>query len=108
MSKKAKAAFDFDYPTYLFKDEVDTLHITHFNEGDILPDKLVERLRIKNTEHLDFSDADSSKKEEVISKIDLDNMDKDELERYAKEKYGVNLDKRKSKETLLKEIKSLA
>ena len=52
------------------------------------------------------------KKEEVIveEKVEkkIDYMSKDELEEYAKEKYGVDLDKRKSLYSLIKQIKELS
>lgn len=41
------------------------------------------------------------------SQVDLSSMNKDELETYAKEKYGVDLDKRKSKKKLIEQIESL-
>jgi hypothetical protein len=38
---------------------------------------------------------------------DLDNMAKDELEAFALEKFGVNIDKRKKKDTLVDEVLAL-
>ena len=45
------------------------------------------------------------KKEEKVKS--LSEMSKDELETYAKKKYGEDLDKRKSIQTMIKEIESL-
>ena len=42
-----------------------------------------------------------------VSLDDLEDMTKNQLEAYAKEKFGVDLDKRKKRETLLDEVLSL-
>lgn len=42
-----------------------------------------------------------------VKKTDITNMSKDELEKYAKEKYGVDLDKRKGTGKLVKEVDTL-
>lgn len=46
--------------------------------------------------------------EHVIVSPDFDSMTKKELEAYAKEKYGVDLDRRMSKTKLIAEIKNLS
>lgn len=40
--------------------------------------------------------------------LNLDKLDKNELEAYAKEHFGVDVDKRRSKKRLVEEIKELA
>ena len=106
-----KAAFDFVYHVYLYDDrEADTIKLHEFKKGDILPEKLIERLRIYNPEHIDFSNAyiNDTVKETKAEVIDLNSMNRNELEKYAKEKFNVDLDKRKSVKALIKEIESLA
>ena len=46
-------------------------------------------------------------KESLNGSLNLDSMNKDELETYAKEHFGVDLDRRKKPDTLVKEIRAL-
>ena len=70
---KIKAKFDFDYPTHLFDDnQKDTKHLTKFKKGDLLPEELINRLRLFNVEHLDFSEYhDGVKDDEPIVKSNV-------------------------------------
>ena len=56
----------------------------------------------------DKLDAEAPKKAKPAASKSLTDMTKDELETYAKETYGVDLDKRKTKTALVEEIEALA
>ena len=69
---KIKAKFDFDYPTHSFDDnQKDTKHLTKFKRGDILSDKLINRLRLFNVEHLDFSEYHNDVNSDTEVKSDV-------------------------------------
>lgn len=53
---------------------------------------------------IEFKDADQANKPEEKT---IEEMNKDELEAYAREKFGKELDKRKNLDNLLKEVKKL-
>ncbi len=54
-----------------------------------------------------FGEAIEGVKDSLNGALNVDNMDKDELEAYAREHYGVELDKRRSRKKLLKQVKEL-
>lgn len=54
-----------------------------------------------------FGEAIEGVKDSLNGALNVDNMDKDGLEAYAREHYGVELDKRRSRKKLLKQVKEL-
>lgn len=54
-----------------------------------------------------FGEAIEGVKDSLNGALNVDNMDKDELEVYAREHYGKELDKRKGIKRLLKEVKQM-
>ena len=52
-------------------------------------------------------DAVEGVKESLNGSLNLDSMNKNELETYAKEHFGIDLDRRKNPDTLVKEIRAL-
>jgi hypothetical protein len=54
-----------------------------------------------------FGEAIEGVKNSLNGALNVDTMDKDELEAYAREHYGEELDKRKSLKKLLKKVKQM-
>lgn len=54
-----------------------------------------------------FGDAISGVKDSLNGALNLDNMTKKELEAYAREHYSQELDRRKSKAKLIKQVKEM-
>jgi len=71
-----------------------------------LPNEIKDKLRDRLMEKLGIVPLNEPKKKKE-KKVNLEKMSKDELEDFAKKKFKVDLDKRKSKRKLVSEVKKL-